>query len=980
MRNNWRQVYIVCLCLWLLCIHGMPVYAAAEPEAQAAAAVTEVTPGPASDHPAPGQKRLVRIGWNIVKGLQDGNSPENMGGYNYDYLAYISQHANWECQFVYGTFYDLEQKLRQGQIDIMGDVAKTSAREQIYLYPQYPAGQSHIILVTLPQNTKLYYDDYAALDGARIGVSSPFRRQVLEREIAAHKIKVQIQDYPTLGEMITALNAGKLDAIVTSTVNQYRNYKILIEMDPVPFYFIVSPKQPQILQELNLALAKLQSVDPYLSERLFRKYFSSSSPEALSLTRAEQQYVDRQKGTPLTVMLARDQKPMSYEENGQAKGLIPSYLELVSSKTGLTFTYRWADSYAQSIKDFRAGATAMYGQFHDNYNPQVMQGIRKVQPFVQMTYGFITKSGRTGKLDLVAIEANDLLLSKRLHDAGLKCKIYQHPAECLDAVVNGEVDAAALNGMIFNQLAYHAPYEKLTYKVQGNLTTGICLGIANSQDPLLYSILSKAVNTVSKADLNNLVYEYDNLPPAYTIWDQVYMNRNTLFVMALLILALFFFAFWYYRQQQYNRQLEAANTQIKQADAARIAFFNNMSHDMRTPLTGILGYTELALQTGSSQDQHAYLHKINASGQLLLSLINDTLNLAKMENEQFQLRPELVDMEALLHQVVISMEGQVQQKQQQFIYKFDLPQNEHLWIDKLKLQDLLLNLLSNAVKYTPEGGKILFSIKHAYLKFTPYYKIVIQDNGIGISKEFLPHIFESFSQERPPEASGIMGTGLGLSIVRRIVDLMQGQISVDSVKGAGSTFTVLLPIEVRSAKTTVEQPAQPEPAALDYTGVNLISIPSLATKNEVPARTPTTKKASLPSATPATLSGMHLLLCEDNLVNREIIIKLLRSKNITCKTASNGAQGVEFFTQAAPGTFQAILMDIRMPVLDGYGATRAIRSLPRPDAHTIPIIAMTADAYEEAIRQSLACGMNDHLAKPIDSSKLFATLAKYCQQ
>ena len=290
------------------------------------------------------------------------------------------------------------------------------------------------------------------------------------------------------------------------------------------------------------------------------------------------------------------------------------------------------------------------------------------------------------------------------------------------------------------------------------------------------------------------------------------------------------------------------------------------------------------------------------------------------------------------------------------------------------------NLLSNAVKYTPEGGKISFSIKHAYLKFTPYYKIVIQDNGIGISKEFLPHIFESFSQVRPPEASGIMGTGLGLSIVRRIVDLMQGQISVDSVKGAGSTFTVLIPIEVRSAKTTVEQPAQPEPAALDYTGVNLISIPSLATKNEVPARTPTTKKASLPSATPATLSGMHLLLCEDNLVNREIIIKLLRSKNITCKTASNGAQGVEFFTQAAPGTFQAILMDIRMPVLDGYGATRAIRSLPRPDAHTIPIIAMTADAYEEAIRQSLACGMNDHLAKPIDSSKLFATLAKYYQQ
>jgi signal transduction histidine kinase/CheY-like chemotaxis protein len=964
MKTSLRYNLLLLLCLCLFLGHGLPV---------SAAAVTETDAPTITTAPAPaGTKRPVRVGWNNVKGLQDGNSPETLGGYDYEYLAYISQHANWDCQFVYGTFYELEKKLRLGEIDILGDVAKTAAREKLYLYPQYPAGQSHMILVTRPDNKQLFYNDYAALDGTTIGVSSPFRRQVLEREAAAHNITLQIRDYPTLGDLVTALNTGKVDAIVTSTVNQYRNYKILIEMDPVPFYFVVSPKHPQILYELNTALAKALSVDPYLSERLFRKYFSSTSPAAISLTRAEQQYVTRQQGKHLTVMLARDQKPLAYEENGQVKGLIPAYLKLISQKTGLSFTYIWDNSYAEAEQHFRAGAGALFGQFHDNYSPQMMQGVKKVQPFVQLPYGFITRTGHTDKLELVAVEANDFLLMKRLHEAGLNCKIYAHPSECLDAVVNREVDAAALSGIIFNQLAYHAPYEKLTYKAQGNLTTGLCLGVSETQDQLLYSILSKAVSAVDQSALNNLLYECDNLPPTYTTWDLVYMNRNTLFAMAVLLLVVIFFAFWYRRQKQYNLELETANTQIKHANAARIAFFNNLSHDMRTPLTGVIGYTELALQSKLPGEQENYLHKIGASSQLLLTLINDTLNLAKMENEQFQLSPELVDIHELLHTVTVSLEGQTRKKKQQLTCKFELPEGEHLWVDKLKLQDLLLNLLSNAVKYTPEGGRILFSIQHAYLKFTPYYRIIVQDNGIGISKEFLPHIFESFSQELSPEASGVVGSGLGLSIVKRIVELMKGQINVNSVKGAGTTFTVLLPIDVRSSKTEAAKKTQAEITAQGYTGVNLISIPSLATSNNVPAAA-----APKPAVVPDALPGMHLLLCEDNLVNQEIIRKLLQSKGISCRIAANGAQGVETFSKNPPGTFQAILMDIRMPVLDGYGAATAIRKLPRADAATIPIIAMTADAYEEAVHKALACGMNAHLAKPIDSAKLFLTLAQY---
>ena len=286
------------------------------------------------------------------------------------------------------------------------------------------------------------------------------------------------------------------------------------------------------------------------------------------------------------------------------------------------------------------------------------------------------------------------------------------------------------------------------------------------------------------------------------------------------------------------------------------------------------------------------------------------------------------------------MQSQTQQKNQQLCCSFDVPEGEHIRTDRLKLQDLLLNLISNAVKYTPADGRIEFSVRHVTgpdRRLT--YEIRISDTGIGMSQDFLTRVFEPFAQEQDSRAEGITGTGLGLSIVKRIVDLMEGTITVQSEKNVGTVFTVLLPVEAKQLTPV-----------------------------------PVGKKEELAVV---SLQGMNVLLCEDNALNREIITELLAAKGIHVHACADGLKGVAAFAEAAPGTYEAILMDIQMPHLDGYGATDQIRHLDRPDARTIPIIALSANAYEEDIKKSLALGMTAHLAKPINSAQLIGTLEKY---
>ena len=385
-----------------------------------------------------------------------------------------------------------------------------------------------------------------------------------------------------------------------------------------------------------------------------------------------------------------------------------------------------------------------------------------------------------------------------------------------------------------------------------------------------------------------------------------------------------------------EQQLRA---QADNANKMKSSFLSNVSHDMRTPLNAVLGYTSLALDTNDPAQRQEYLEKISKASAILKQLINDTLDLSRIESGKMTLKPEALRLDDVLQKIIMTVRPDMDDKQIRFVLDEDDSAKVMVFSDAMRLQEILLNILSNAVKFTPEGGIIRLTVQALDKTDSNLCeRFTIQDSGIGMTAEFLQRLYEPFAQERNSRTAGIEGSGLGLTIVKRIIDMMHGTIQVRSAPGQGTCFTIELPLP-RAAETGAE------------TAVHS-------------------------SASRGSLRGMNILVFEDNAFNAEIAKTLLEQQGAHAELAGNGQEGVNLLAASPAYRFDAILMDIRMPVMDGCEAARAIRAMNRPDAASIPIIAMSADAYEEDVRRSLAAGMNAHLAKPIDPEQLASLLTR----
>ena len=390
--------------------------------------------------------------------------------------------------------------------------------------------------------------------------------------------------------------------------------------------------------------------------------------------------------------------------------------------------------------------------------------------------------------------------------------------------------------------------------------------------------------------------------------------------------------------------MKEAYRAAKAANEAKTVFLSNMSHDMRTPLNAIIGFSALVDRDAEQPDKvRQYNGKIAASGQHLLNLINNVLDMSKIESGQNALEIAVFDLKELLEELDAAMQPQIQEKRQSLEIGVSGLKEERLLGDRPRLRQILLNLMSNAATYTPEGGRIALTVLglpetskgYAHLRFQ------VQDNGIGISPEFMEHIFDPFTRENNTTASGILGTGLGMAITKNLVDLMGGTISVQSTQGQGSTFRVELELRYPDAQ---------------------------------PAETGPREQTSLPTSGANSLEGLRMLVAEDNDINAEILEELLSCEGVSCERTVNGQEALKRFRETQPGAIAAVLMDIQMPVMNGYEAARAIRGLDRPDAKTIPIVAMTANAFAEDVQNSMESGMNAHLAKPINMAVLKSVL------
>ena len=464
--------------------------------------------------------------------------------------------------------------------------------------------------------------------------------------------------------------------------------------------------------------------------------------------------------------------------------------------------------------------------------------------------------------------------------------------------------------------------------------------LAESQDNMSDNIL-----TVECAVPNNTWY-FDIIPSeGWSPRSYWIMCIVISYVFSLLIATVFYLiSSKKHRERQYEAELEKSAEQAKNANEAKTRFLFNMSHDIRTPMNAIVGFSGL-LEKNLQNERKAkeYLEKIQSSSNLLLRIINQVLEMARIESGTAVLQLKAEDMDALFHRVNTVFEEDVRKKNLQYHAVLDV-RHHYVVCDQTKLQEIMLNIISNAIKYTPEGHSIYVEVHEAVSENPSKIRYIFscEDTGIGMSEEYLPHIYEEFSREHSTTENKVPGTGLGLPIIKSMIELMGGSIQVESRQGIGTKFTIDLSFDI-------------------------------ALKEEVYGSEDTIESSAI-----HTIKGKRILLVEDNELNAEIAKTVLEDVGALITRAENGQQALELFKEKPAGTFDVILMDLMMPVMDGYTATRKIRELERSDAKTVPIIAMTANAFQEDAEKCIAVGMNAHLAKPLDIEKMKKTIKSIC--
>lgn len=893
--------------------------------------------------------RTVRVGYYMFDGYQMQDDEGRRSGYGYDFLQEAARYTGWRYEYIGYTYgwASLEKMLEQGEIDLLTSARKTPARERRYLFSA-PIGTSAGILSVKSGSTRLNPGDYANYNGIRVGqikdssINANFRRFAEEKGFTYEAV-----DFQNADEMDAALQAGGIDAVCTTNLRRGKNEWIVDQFDEDNFYAMLRPDEMELKLELDAAIRQMDFYSPGWRTVLWSKYYRPDFGEQLSFTAEEKKFIRQQAGKRLTVLVNPDNVPYSYFMNGEAQGILPEILKEIARRTGLQLEIVQVTDRAAYFTALQEHAADLCLDCYFAYDKLEKNGYRSTIPYFSTPLTQISRKDLQHEPVKIALlqDADYAEFTAQLTEDKI-ITYYPSLASCVAAVRSGDADAAYAYPYSAQKYLEEEQMVPLTATLLPQYTINFSIVVGADADQRLLAILNKAAASVRGKTVDDIVlrhFEQDR--PQLTLQSLLYQHPFAgALLAALLVVLVSAVLFSLSRQrmlrliQQKNQALREAVQQATEANEAKSQFLSGISHDMRTPLNGILGFTRFALKEKDPVRQQENLKKIQQSGSVLLELINNTLDLSRIESGKFILEPEWIYSHDVVDSVLVVIRAAAEKKQQKFLTDLVCPVNEMVYVDRLRIQELFLNLLSNAVKYTKEGGTIWLRVKHLPENADGHrLQVEVEDTGIGISREFLPRLYEPFAQERQMEMRMTTGSGLGLAIVKRIVDLMQGSIRVESELGKGTKFIVRLPIEIRQQPQQNKQTA--ERRIYDF-------------------------------------SDAKLLLCEDNQLNSEIAAALLEEKNARVVWAENGKIGTEIFAKSMPGEFAAVFMDIHMPVMGGYEAVACIRSMKRPDAKRIPIIAMTADAYAEDVKKCLAAGMDAHLAKPIEPQELYDVLQR----
>ena len=908
----------------------------------------------------------VRVGYYENEVFQEGAKKGSVKtGYAYEYYLKLSEYTGWKYEYVYGSFGELYQMLLDGKVDLLAGLAYKEERKDLIGYPALAMGSESYNLVKHAQDEDITADP-STLNGRKIGVLNSAMVDVLNNYLTEHGIKAEVIPFDDYEELFSKFDSKELDILAAEGDGAYgrQDADVLFSFGGSDYYLCTNRNKPELLAELNTAQSLLSAEEPnYLNNLKTRYYPISVSSRAFSAT--EKEWIlthDR-----LKIGYMENYLPYSdTDENGNVTGIIKDIIPEILRELGMEgveISYHGYKNYDDMMADLRSDNidTAFPvggGLYYSEEN-----GMYQSSPVISAATEIVYKGEYSDKtVKSFAVNENNKMqlyfLSSIYPDTEIVfCSSIE---ECLEKVKDGEVGATTLNGMRANDILKNSKYKELSHRNIGK-SDDRCFGVEIGNEGLL-KLLNRGISVLGSDYAQNLAYRYTDALYSYGLFDVIKDHMGIFVGIAAIIVGLvvFFLARDTKRTRKEIKEKEKARAELEetnreladnrkalsealekaeQANRAKTVFLNNMSHDIRTPMNAIIGFTGLASTHIDDKEQvKDYLGKINVSSQHLLALINDVLDMSRIESGKVSIDMAPVHLPGLIDDLKTIIQSNISSKNLEFSVNTGNVIHEDIITDRLRLNQVLLNILSNSIKFTPAGGKINFDVTEKQLpeKDTAGFEFKIKDNGIGIGKEFQKSIFEAFTREKTSTVSGIQGTGLGMAITKNIVDLMGGTISVDSEEGKGSEFTVYIPCKLAKEVSDKE-----ETVSKDY-----------------------------------DFSGKRVLLVEDNEMNRMIANAILTELGFEVDNAENGKEAVDKLMSNSAGCYDIVLMDIQMPVMDGYEATRAIRALADKEKSAIPIVAVTANAFEEDKKMAMDSGMNGHLAKPYDIPQITETLAK----